>query len=113
MKHSAFEIVALNRILLSSLPMPEQEYRFHKVRRWKFDFCWPEYKVAVECEGGSWLPKARHTSGVGFRGDCGKYNMATKLGWRVLRYTPDMIDELVIDVKDLLTTLTTTAETRL
>ena len=32
----------------------EPEYRFHPVRRWRFDFANPEYKVAIEFEGGIW-----------------------------------------------------------
>ena len=70
----------------AGLPEPEREYRFHPVRRWRFDFAWPEYKVAVECEGGTWS-KGRHVRGLGFRQDCTKYNEAALMGWIVLRVT--------------------------
>ena len=33
------------------LPPFEREFRFASPRRWRFDFCWPERKVAVEIEG--------------------------------------------------------------
>ncbi|HNC42202.1 MAG TPA: hypothetical protein PK522_10495, partial [Nitrosomonas sp.] len=48
---------------------------------------WPDYKLAVEIEGGVWI-KGRHTSGSGFMKDMEKYNALTMLGWSLLRYTP-------------------------
>lgn len=65
----------------------EREYRFHPERKWRFDFAFPEHKVAVEIEGGVWS-HGRHTRGSGFVKDCDKYNSAAILGWRVLRFTP-------------------------
>lgn len=70
---------------------PEQEYRFHPQRRWRFDFAWPEERVAVEIEGGAWV-NGRHTRGSGFGEDCRKYNEAVVLGWRVLRVTGEHIE---------------------
>ncbi len=66
--------------------MPKRQHRFAPSRKWAFDFCWPERMVAVEIEGCTWQ-KGRHTSGKGYQADCEKYNAATLLGWRVLRYT--------------------------
>lgn len=66
---------------------PVSEFRFHPTRRWRFDFAWPAKRVAVEIEGGAWSG-GRHTRGSGFIADCDKYNAATLLGWRVLRFTP-------------------------
>lgn len=60
---------------------PEREYKFHPERRWKFDFAWPDVKLAVEVEG-----QGRHQTFIGFRRDCDKYNAALALGWRVLRF---------------------------
>jgi len=65
---------------------PEREFMFHPDRKWRFDFAWPEQKIAVEVEG-----IGRHQSFDGFLADCGKYNSAAKMGWRVLRYTPAMV----------------------
>ena len=67
-------------------PEPTKEYRFSK-RRWRVDYAWPEYKLAVEIEGGVWI-KGRHTSGSGFMKDMEKYNALTMFGWSLLRYTP-------------------------
>ena len=71
---------------------PECEYRFHPVRRWRFDFAWPTVQVAVEMEGGIWT-RGRHTRGKGFEADCEKYNAATALGWRVFRCTAGMLED--------------------
>ena len=68
------------------------EYKFDQDRKYRFDFAWPTRKVAVEIEGGIWN-EGRHTRGAGFRADCSKYNLATIAGWRVLRYTSDMVQD--------------------
>ena len=67
-----------------------REYRFAPPRKWRFDFAWKADKVAVELEGGTWSG-GRHTRGAGFEDDCEKYNEATRLGWRVLRFTSSML----------------------
>lgn len=65
----------------------EIEYRFCK-RFWRFDFAWPEHKVALEVEGGVWKGKrGGHTSGMGYSKDCEKYNEAAVRGWKVIRVT--------------------------
>ena len=64
-----------------------KEYKFHPERRWRFDYAIPEYKIALEVEGGVWT-QGRHTRPQGFLGDIEKYNTATLMGWRVFRTTP-------------------------
>lgn len=68
----------------------QAEVRFHPDRKWRFDFADARYGIAVEIEGGTWS-KGRHTTGKGFRDDCEKYNAAAEYGWRVFRYTTDMV----------------------
>jgi len=70
----------------------QREYRFTPDRRWRFDFAWPDLKVALEVEGGAFI-NGRHNRGAAFEADCEKYNVATALGWRVLRVTPRMVDD--------------------
>ena len=67
----------------------ERELMLIPGRRFRFDFLLAG-DLIVEVEGGTWSG-GRHTSGVGFRSDCQKYNMALELGYRVLRYTTDMV----------------------
>lgn len=70
-----------------SLPMPESEFRFAPPRRWRFDYAWPEHRVALEVEGGV-FQGGRHTRGAGFLKDMEKYNEAAAKGWTVLRTVP-------------------------
>lgn len=65
-----------------------KEYKFHPTRKWRYDYAVPEYKIALEVEGGVWT-KGRHTRPQGFLGDIEKYNAGTLLGWRIFRVTPD------------------------
>ena len=81
------------RLLLRSLSWEQTWYREFRVtpdRRWRFDFAFPEFKVAVEVEGGTWSG-GRHTTGAGFEKDCEKYNTAAIMGWLVLRVTGKQI----------------------
>lgn len=87
---SALEDSLVFSIRAVGLPTPEREFVFAKPRRWRFDLCWPARKLAVEVEGGTWV-NGRHSRGSGMRKDAEKYNAATLAGWRVLRFTNDMI----------------------
>ena len=70
-----------------------KEYKFHPVRKWRFDYAIPKHKIALEVEGGVWTG-GRHTSSTGFLKDMEKYNTATLMGWKVLRTTPDELYRL-------------------
>jgi very-short-patch-repair endonuclease len=72
------------------LPMPIREFKFHPKRKWRFDFCWPDIKLACECEGGIYI-KGGHSTGQGIEKDIEKYNAAMELGWDVYRCTNKMI----------------------
>jgi len=74
------------------LPAPVREYVFAKPRRWRFDLAWVADKFAVEIEGGTWV-NGRHSRGSGMRKDAEKYNAAALAGWRVLRFTGDMVKD--------------------
>ena len=80
------------QIKAAGLPEPEREYRFHPVRRWRFDFAWRQQMVAVEIEGGIWNSRGRHVRGRGFTADCEKYAEAALLGWTVMRFTGQQIE---------------------
>lgn len=98
---SHLEETAALLIRSAGLPEPEREYRFAPPRRWRFDFAWPERRVAVEVEGGGWV-RGRHHRPGGFTKDCEKYNAAVLRGWRVLRYTGDNLTDLLDDLPRLL-----------
>lgn len=86
----AEELLAFH-IRAGKLQKPEREFRFDPVRKWRFDFAWPDKMVAVEVEGGIWTG-GRHTRGVGFLNDCSKYNHASLLGWMILRFPVEVIE---------------------
>ena len=69
------------------LPEPVPEFRFHPVRKWRFDFAWPDQMIALEVEGGLWV-RGRHNRASGFLKDMEKYNTAESMGWHVFRTTP-------------------------
>lgn len=76
----------IGNVLLTTGVKWEKEYKFHPVRKWRFDYACPELKIAIEYEG-LFSAKSRHTTVTGFTGDCEKYNAAQIEGWIVLRFT--------------------------
>jgi hypothetical protein len=72
------------------LLQPVFEYEFHPARKWRFDFCWPQFWIGIEQEGGLW-GRGRHNRAKGYIEDMEKYNQATFLGWRLYRFTPQQV----------------------
>ncbi len=83
----------LLHIMVAGIPKPEQEYRFHPERRWRFDLCWEFPRIAVEIDGGNRMATigkngkavaiGRHTQDADYE----KLNEAGVLGYRVFRFT--------------------------
>ena len=73
------------------LPVPETEALFHPTRKWRWDFCWPVHKVALECDGGIWI-QGKHGRGSGIVKDHEKRNAGAVLGWRLLVVTPSSLN---------------------
>ena len=80
------------QVRVAGLPAPEREYRFSERRRFRFDFAWPDHKVALEVDGGEWV-NGRHVRGAGVRRDAEKQCLAAVEGWRVLRANGSMVDD--------------------
>ena len=119
---SELEQELLIQVKCLKLPAPVQEYRFAAeavglgkglrerllnagMKNWRFDFAWPDSMLAVECEGGAWVPGGgRHTRGKGFEGDLMKYHHAMRLGWDVYRCSGPLIrsGQAVNLIQDLL-----------
>lgn len=89
---TVLEDMLAQQIFTSDLPAPKRHYRFHPVRQWEADFCWPNHKIIVEVEGGTWIG-GRHVNPIGFAKDCEKYNTATVMGFQVLRFVGKMIED--------------------
>ena len=80
------------QIKAAKLPEPKREVMFHKTRKWRFDFSWWDFAVALEVEGGQWI-KGRHQRPDGFENDAIKYSEAALLGWTVIRATTNMVKD--------------------
>jgi len=84
----------------------ETEYFFAEGRSYRFDFYIPLLRLGIEYEGLNASKKqnkgnsgkSRHTTKGGYTEDCRKYNLAIKLGYRLLRYTPINSNELEEDL---------------
>ena len=68
------------------------EYRFTPPRRYRWDFCHLESKVAIEINGQIWH-KGGHSSGKGLLRDYEKMNLAASQGWRVFILAGEMIND--------------------
>lgn len=74
----------------AGVPSPRPEFEFHPVRKWRFDYAWPDEKIAVEIEGGIWREGGgAHSHPLNIERDIDKYNAAAVLGWRILRVAPE------------------------
>lgn len=89
---SQIEEIFSAQLVGKNLPKPERELKFHSTRRWRIDFAWVEWMVAVEIEGGT-RSGGRHTTGAGFEKDCEKYNQLAMDGWTLLRFTSQMVED--------------------
>ncbi len=70
------------------IPEPIEEYKFHPKRRWRVDICWPDQKLALEIEGGTFMKSGGgHRSVTGYHKDMEKYNAMSIQGYFLLRFT--------------------------
>lgn len=92
-------------LVREGVPAPERQYAFvqaappelqqhflspkrKQVRGWKTDFAWPWHKLAVEIDGGQFVPGGgRHNQ------DREKRNAYAICGWRVLYFDAKMLEE--------------------
>lgn len=88
-----YEIELLTQIRALKLPEPKQQYKFHPARDYAFDFAYPEIKFWVEVDGGTWLKKGGHQTGVGYTRDRIRDCEAFILGWKGFRVTGDMVKD--------------------
>lgn len=86
----------------------DNELKFSDDRKFKFDYAIiipgmvdHDIKCAIEYEG-LMSEKSGHTTVTGYTSNCQKYNLATCLGWKLLRYTALNHKDLESDLKKLL-----------
>jgi very-short-patch-repair endonuclease len=70
-----------------------REFRFHKTRRWRWDFAFVKERIAIEINGGIASAKSGHRSMTGVLRDYEKINasMLEIPPWRVLQVTPAQV----------------------
>lgn len=90
-RRSELEETLAWQIKVARLPEPQREFRFLPSRRFRFDFCWLDRRIALEIDGGIWTG-GRHTRGKGAMSDAEKYSLAAIEGWRILRVTGQHIN---------------------
>lgn len=69
---------------------PVREHKFHPTRKWRFDYAFPDLKIAIECDGGVFT-RGRHVRPQGYLKDMEKFNAAAEAGWVVLKFTPQQL----------------------
>lgn len=89
----------------AGLPQPVFEYSIVPDRRWRWDIAWPDWKVAIEVQGGVWSRNGKgHARPSRVIKDMDKRNAATLWFWKVLEVTPQtLMRQRTIDmVKELM-----------
>lgn len=84
-----------------------KEFRFCPTRRFRADYHVPSLRLLVEYEGlvfrfNQGSGKSRHTSISGYTNDSEKYNIATLLNFKVLRYTAISYKRFADDLRELI-----------
>lgn len=74
------------------VPEPIEEYEFCPGRKWRFDYCWADFDLALEVQGGL-FNGGRHVRGPALLEEHEKLNEAAVRGWRILFCTPAAVDD--------------------
>jgi very-short-patch-repair endonuclease len=70
-----------------------REFAFHPTRKFRSDLAYVKAKLLVEVDGGQWKAGTGHNSGTGRERDCEKDAEAQLLGYRVFRFTTNMVQD--------------------
>ncbi|MBB2951968.1 hypothetical protein [Sphingobacterium sp. JUb56] len=76
------------------------EFYFSTERLFRIDYAIPEYKIAIEQEGGIYMKgNSGHSSGTGIARDMEKNNLLVEKGWRLIRRQPsEMLTMATLDI---------------
>lgn len=66
---SPLEALLIEQVRSAGLPLPVVQAALVPGRRFRHDFYWPSARLAVEVNGGTWIPGTGHTSGRGIERD--------------------------------------------
>lgn len=73
-------------------PVAQFYYALQIGREFHADFAWPDAKLLLECQGGVFTGQA-HGSISGILKDNERLNIASRLGWRMMRCTTKDLEE--------------------
>lgn len=77
------------------------EFYFCTERQFRIDYAIPQYKIAIEQEGGIFMKgNSGHSSGAGIARDMEKNNLLVSKGWRLIRRQPN--EMLTIETIELI-----------
>ena len=71
----------------AEIPSPVAEFKFHPIRRWRFDYAWLDQRVYLEINGGIFVG-GRHSRGASLLKEWEKIAAATAMGYRPLFCQP-------------------------
>ena len=75
----------------AGLPTPLREYAAVPGRRFRWDFAWPDQRVLVELNGGTYAHMG-HSTGTGIARDYEKSNLAVLAGWKAFAFDRRMVE---------------------
>lgn len=84
------ELALLQQINAYQLPEPTREFCFLDDRKFRADFAYPDMRLLIEVEGGTY-GRGGHSSHAGISRDVEKNNLAVINGWRVIRCTGEQV----------------------
>lgn len=100
-KRSDLELRCTADLKNLGFPQPELEVVFFPTRKWRLDFYWPAYKLALEIDGGTYthgkknksgnVARSGHLTPLGYHSDCTKGNHVAMIGCSLLRADSDMV----------------------
>lgn len=75
----------------AGMPKPVEQFLFAEAlgKRYRADFCWPDYKLIVEINGGIFMKRGAHAMPTKIVSDMVRQQHATLLGYYMLAFTPD------------------------
>ncbi len=89
-----FDKLMMNSKVMLDTGFPVVNFQFlrHLGRGFEIDRAWPDLKVGVELQGGTWsTSKDGHNRGSLMDADIEKHNLAILDGWRLLYFTTSQI----------------------
>lgn len=113
-KMSAGERLLWFQIVVSKMPRPIYQHKFHSVRKWRVDFAYVDLRIAIEIEGMGrsdvnsktgaqtmrkrcaacgQVPPSAHRTVKGYEEDVLKYNELRMDGWTHLQFTSAMVKD--------------------